>query len=99
MAISLRVLSLGPRVRIEDNRLVASTGWSFIVPMKLGDTVHRFEDQLRLWRRVVDLDRGLELPVPLVLLRPWTPSRRALDEFFGRFGFPRWESAVDRFEE
>lgn len=73
--------------------------WSFIVPMKLGDTVHRFEDQLRLWRRVVDLDRGLELPVPLDRLRPWTPSRRALDEFFGRFGFPRWESAVDRFEE
>jgi DNA polymerase-1 len=73
--------------------------WSFIAPSKLGDTVHRLEAKLRLWRRVIDLDRGLELPVPLDRLQPWTPSRRALDEFFGRFGFPRWESAVDRYEE
>lgn len=73
--------------------------WSFVVPMTLGDTVHRSEDSLRLWRRVIDLDRGLELPVPLSRLHPWTPSRRALDEFFGRFGFPRWESAVDRFAD
>ena len=44
MAISLRVLSLGPRVRIEDNRLVASTGWSFIVPT------------LGLWRKRLVVD-------------------------------------------
>ncbi len=73
--------------------------WSFITPSKLGDTVHRFEAKLRLWRRVIELDRGVALPVPLAQLQPWTPSRRALDEFFGRFGFPRWESAVDRYEE
>jgi len=75
------------------------TSWSFISPTKLGDTIHRYEAKLRLWRRVIELDRGLELPVPIAGLQPWTPSKRALDEFFGRFGFPHWKSAVDRFSE
>lgn len=73
--------------------------WSFIHPAKLGDTIQRLEPEIRLWRRIVELDRGVALPVPLDDLRPWTPSRRELDAFFRRFGFARWEAAVDRFEE
>jgi len=73
--------------------------WSFVHPAKLGDTIHRLEPEIRLWRRIVELDRGVALPVPLDDMQPWTPSRRGLDAFFQRFGFPRWEAAVDRFEE
>jgi DNA polymerase-1 len=73
--------------------------WSFIHPIKLGDTLHRLEPEIRLWKRIVELDRGVALPVPLDDLQSWTPSRRGLDAFFQRFGFPRWEAAVDRFEE
>lgn len=73
--------------------------WSFIKPIKLGDSIHSREDDVRLWRRLIQLDIGVALPVPLSSLRTWTPSRLALDEFFRRFGFPRWESAVDRYEE
>lgn len=44
MAITLSVLSIGPRVRIENNRLVASTGWSFLIPT------------LGLWRKHLVVD-------------------------------------------
>jgi DNA polymerase-1 len=79
------------------DRLLAD--WAFIMPAKLGDLVHRHDANIRLWRRLVALASDTPLPVPLHELRPWKPSRLALDQFFARFGFVRWEAAVDRYEE
>jgi len=79
-------------------RLLAD--WAFITPSGLGDLVHRHDANIRLWRRLVALASDTPLPIPLHELKPWAPkSKAALDRFFGRFGFPRWESAVDRYEE
>jgi hypothetical protein len=38
------------------------------------------------------------LPVPLHELQEWRPTNGALNQFFWRFGFPRWEAAVDRYD-
>lgn len=78
-------------------RLLAD--WSLISPSKTGDLIHRHEANIRLWRQLVALASDTPLPVPLYELKPWTTGKAALNEFFGRFGFPRWESAVLRYEE
>jgi 5'-3' exonuclease len=77
-------------------RLLAE--WSFITPTKTGDLIHRHDANIRLWRKLVALDSDTPLPVPLHELQPWKPSKAALNEFFGRFGFVRWEAAVDRYD-
>jgi DNA polymerase-1 len=79
------------------DRLLAD--WSFITPTKLGNLVHAHEKNIRLWRRLVSLASDTPLPVPLHELKPWTTGKLALNQFFGRFGFPRWEAAVLRYEE
>lgn len=59
MAISWSLLSFGPRVRIEDGRLVASTGWSFLIPT------------LGLWRKRLVVDahaRQLDFTVSFLWL-------------------------------
>jgi len=68
--------------------------WS-LVPGRAGELLRDQADQARLSRRLVGLVDDLPLPVPLADLRPWAPSRRALDSFFAALGFARWESAVD----
>jgi len=74
--------------------------WAFIQPSRVGDLIHRHEKNIRLWRKLVALASDTPLPIPMHELEPWAPkSKAALDRFFGRFGFPRWESAVDRYEE
>ena len=74
--------------------------WAFIQPPRVGDLIHRHDANIRLWRKLVALASDTPLPIPLHELEPWAPkSKAALDRFFGRFGFPRWESAVDRYEE
>jgi DNA polymerase-1 len=79
------------------DRLLAD--WAFITPPKLGNLVHAHEKNIRLWRKLVALASDSPLPVPLHELKPWRTGKAALHEFFRRFGFPRWESAVDRYEE
>jgi len=73
--------------------------WAFIQPSRVGDLIHRHEKNIRLWRRLVGLASDTPLPIPLHELAPWKPSKAALDEFFSRFGFHRWEAAVNRYEE
>jgi DNA polymerase-1 len=79
------------------DRLLAD--WAFITPTKLGNLVHAHEKNIRLWRRLVALASDTPLPVPLDEMKPWTTGKLALNQFFGRFGFPRWEAAVLRYEE
>jgi 5'-3' exonuclease len=73
--------------------------WAFITPSKLGNLIHAHEKNIRLWRQLVELASETPLPVQLYELKPWTTGRTALNKFFGRFGFPRWEAAVLRYEE
>jgi DNA polymerase-1 len=73
--------------------------WSFITPIKLGNLVHAQEQNIRLWRKLVALASDTPLPVQLCEMKPWTTGKAALHEFFRRFGFPRWEAAVLRYEE
>lgn len=54
-------------------------------------------DRARLSRELVALRDQLPLPLPLDRLRRWNPSRAGLDRFFHRFGFPRYEAAVDAY--
>jgi len=78
-------------------RLLAD--WAFIQPSRVGDLIHRHEKNIRLWRKLVALEADTPLPIPLHELTPWKPSKAALDELFSRFGFHRWEAAVNRYEE
>jgi DNA polymerase-1 len=78
------------------DRLLAD--WAFITPSKTGDLIHRHEANIRLWRKLVALASDTPLPVPLDEMKPWTTGKAALHEFFRRFGFPRWESAVMRYD-
>lgn len=78
-------------------RLLAD--WAFITPPKTGDLIHRHEKNIRLWRSLVALASDAPLPIPLHEMTPWKPSKVALDQFFERFGFHRWEAAVNRYEE
>jgi DNA polymerase-1 len=79
------------------DRLLAD--WAFITPPKLGNLVHAHEKNIRLWRALVALASDTPLPVSLYEMKPWKTGKAALHEFFGRFGFPRWEAAVLRYEE
>lgn len=69
----------------------ALANWMLVSP-PLGERLRDHAVDLRMYRdlvslRVVEVDAGA--------LTPAQPSSRALTEFFGRFGYPRWESAVD----
>lgn len=68
--------------------------WS-LVPGAAARKLRDGAEDARLSRRLVSLRSDLELPVPIERLRPWRPSRAALDAFFAPMGYPRFEAAVD----
>ncbi len=75
--------------------------WSLITG-KASTRLRDQADRARLSRKLVDLQRDLELPIPLDDLRPWNtaaaPVRRTgLDRLFHRLGFVRFEAAVDAY--
>ena len=53
----------------------------------------------RLSRDLVGLRIDVDVPITLDQICPWTPSRASLDAFFRRFGYPRFEAAVDPVRE
>jgi DNA polymerase-1 len=71
--------------------------WS-LVPGRAAMTIRDGAEAARLSRRLVGLDAGTPLPLSLGELRPWVPSKRALDAFFGRLGYARYEMAVDAYD-
>ena len=84
-----------PKILADRGSLEAALAEWSLVPGRAGELLRDQADQARLSRRLVGLVDDLPLPVPLADLRPWVPSRRALDSFFAALGFARWESAVD----
>ena len=56
-------------------------------------------DDARMSRVLVGLRSDADVPIALDQIGPWSPSRASLDAFFRRFGYPRFESAVDPVRE
>jgi DNA polymerase-1 len=71
--------------------------WS-LIQGKASELVRDHADQARLSRKLVALRADTPLPLGLDELRPWVPSRIALDDFFRELGYPRFESAVDAYK-
>ena len=66
-----------------------------LIPGKASKLVHDHADSARMSRELVRLRDETPLPIELHELRPWVPSRIALDDFFRSLGFPHWRVAVD----
>ncbi len=66
-----------------------------LIPGKASKLVHDHADSARMSRELVRLRDETPLPIELHELRPWVPSRNALDDFFRSLGFPHWRVAVD----
>jgi DNA polymerase-1 len=93
------VPGIGPKTAAEILRAHGSLEqaldrWS-LVQGRASNLLREHAEAARLSQRLVSLRRDLDLPVALDDMRPWNPSRACLDAFFGRFGFDRFESAVD----
>src|SRR5690606_9695487 len=72
--------------------------WQLVRPTNISDAIGKHRDQILLSRELVELRREA-LPLPLEGLRPWAPTNRALDNYFARLGYPRFEAALDRYED
>lgn len=70
--------------------------WQLVRPTKVSDAIGKNRDQILLSRELVELRREA---LPLEGLRPWGPTKRNLDNYFARLGYPRHEAALDRYEE
>jgi len=71
--------------------------WALVPGRRVSEALRDNAEAIRLGRRLIEL-RRVALPCPLDALRPWSTSRRALNEFFDELGFPRFEAAIDRYE-
>jgi len=72
--------------------------WSLVPQRKISDALRDNADEIRLGRRLIEL-RRVDLPLALDGIRPWGRGRSALDAFFREIGFPRFEAAIDRYNE
>lgn len=71
--------------------------WS-LVQGRASEALRDGVDDARLSRRLVALDADTPLPMALDEIRPWVPSRVALDAYFKALGYPRYEVAVDAYD-
>lgn len=72
--------------------------WQLLRPTKVSDAIGKNRDKILLSRELVELRRE-PLPIPLHELRPWAVTRSSLDNYFARLGYPRFEAALDRYED
>jgi DNA polymerase-1 len=70
-----------------------------LIPGRASALLRDQADAARLSRRLVALRDDLPLPLPIESLRAWNPSRSGLDRFFARYGFARYEAAVDAYQD
>ncbi|PRP93793.1 DNA polymerase I [Enhygromyxa salina] len=71
---------------------------SLVRQTKRSQSLLRNADSARLSRKLVALRSDRPLPRALADIPRWTPSRRALDAFFGELGFASFELALDGFQ-
>lgn len=91
---------IGPKIATE---LLATYGSlegvldnaALIPQRKRSERILAHRDDARLSLQLTALRVGEPLPLPLDELKRWRPSRRALDAFFGAFGFPNFRAAMD----
>jgi DNA polymerase-1 len=84
-----------PALLLEHGGLESLLDQWMLVPGADGERLRDGAAQARLSRLVVGLCSDIAVPLTLDNVNPWIPSRAGLDAFFRRFGYPRFEAAVD----
>lgn len=72
--------------------------YDFNKSKRVRDLLSEHAESVRLYRKLVELHR-VELPDIIGNMQSWVPRCRDLHSFFAQFGYPRFEAAVDAYQE